>query len=719
MSRVTESRIPSLDGLRAISIVLVLFSHLCGTRGFLGYAALHYTGGTGPLGVQVFFVISGFLITGLLLKEYAKTGRISVPAFYFRRAFRILPAFAVFISAIVAAQYAGWIRLNPGDLFHALTYTINYRMTTGWEVGHLWSLAVEEHFYIVWPFLMWMLGKRGGLLFAGAVICVSPFLRLLIALFAASPAPILAYQTHAVADAIATGCVLAGARTWLHGRQWYLNFLYSRPVALAPLLALAANRSPLGPVRALLINTLINLAVAVTIDRWTSRPHGGFGALLNCRAAIFVGQISYSLYLWQQPLLNHRIICWETSFPMNLLLAVAAATASYYLVESPFLRLRRRIETRSAPRLIPPLTPTAPAEAPDEASPVRILTTHIKDFCPQWARRTEMLPMWRQWFANKARHPGQSPSLASEFLWGCKLFVASRRYDVVVTGWERSALFFVAMQRLLRRNRKPHILIYTLWNLPSPGIRRFLKYWQFRFIAGGVSRIVAYSDCQRALYAPTFRIPLHRIVSIPYYTTCWETEYTVNDGEYIFAGGDYTRDYCSLIEAIRGQPWRVIIAARFRHYFDGLSIPHNVEIRTVSHVEFFRLMAGAKVVVVPLQPGLLQSGGQQTYLNAMAMGKPVVVADDCGANEYIRHNQTGMLVPPRDVSALRGALRALFEHPALARSIGENARQAATAYAPSAFFERVLGLAEDLAPRSSRLPGRIERRFRTRTAASR
>src|ERR1035441_6727486 len=104
-----ESRIPSLDGLRAISIVLVLFAHLCGSPGFLGYGAMRFTGGVGPLGVQVFFVISGFLITGLLLKEHAKTGRISVPAFYFRRAFRILPAFAVFICAIVAGERLGLV----------------------------------------------------------------------------------------------------------------------------------------------------------------------------------------------------------------------------------------------------------------------------------------------------------------------------------------------------------------------------------------------------------------------------------------------------------------------------------------------------------------------------------------------------------------------------------------------------------------------------------
>ena len=107
-------RIPSLDGLRAVSIVLVIVSHLLGTRGFpWGPRALGTVGDFGYLGVKVFFVISGYLITRLLIAEHARTGRISLRDFYVRRVWRIFPAFYAFIAAMLAAWAIGWIALAP------------------------------------------------------------------------------------------------------------------------------------------------------------------------------------------------------------------------------------------------------------------------------------------------------------------------------------------------------------------------------------------------------------------------------------------------------------------------------------------------------------------------------------------------------------------------------------------------------------------------------
>ena len=126
---------------------------------------------------------------------------------------------------------------------------------------------------------------------------------------------------------------------------------------------------------------------------------------------------------------------------------------------------------------------------------------------------------------------------------------------------------------------------------------------------------------------------------------------------------------------------------------------------TATREHFFELMAGAGVVVVPLRGGLLHSGGQQTYLNAMLMGKAVIVADDCGANEYISHNTTGFLLQPGDTEALRRGIRRLMDDRALARSLGERAKVSAEAFSPEHFLQRVLETIEQCAKDHNRRLG--------------
>jgi hypothetical protein len=118
----TPHRIPSLDGLRAVSIGLVLLAHLAGTRSFPVTVESGHILALGELGVHVFFVISGFLITRLLLEELGSTGRISLSNFYFRRTMRIFPAYYCFLLVLAALSWGGIVQLASGDMAHALTY---------------------------------------------------------------------------------------------------------------------------------------------------------------------------------------------------------------------------------------------------------------------------------------------------------------------------------------------------------------------------------------------------------------------------------------------------------------------------------------------------------------------------------------------------------------------------------------------------------------------
>lgn len=326
----------------------------------------------------------------------------------------------------------------------------------------------------------------------------------------------------------------------------------------------------------------------------------------------------------------------------------------------------------------------------------KILTTLIKDKVSTWGECTELLPGWREEVDRTWRKRKKAP-LLSDIVWGWRFFRASHRYDVVLTGFQRCAIVFALMQRLLRRSRVAHIYIDTHlgYTLPADPLRRRIRRFILVQLLRSASRAVVFSERQCELYVQEFAAAADRFVAIPYYSTLFGQKYPVVEGDYIFAGGDYTRDYATFIEAIRPLPYRIVIAAFYRHYFQGIRIPPNVEIVTTTHEGFLRLMAEAGAVVVPLKGGLLRAGGEQTYLNAMALGKAVVVTDDTGADEYIENGVSGMVLKPGNPEALRFAITTLMENPALARTMGQKAKTVALKFSPDRFVARVLALAEE------------------------
>ena len=289
-------RIPSLAGLRAISIVLVLISHAQrpGTHPFwFSLLFLH-----ADLGVRVFFVISGFLITTILLKEP------SLKRFYSHRARRILPAFAVFLIAaiLLGAPKADW----P----YIFTWTVNFDPHPAWMIGHLWSLSVEEQFYILWPLAIAFTGRRTWTLIAVAAIFAFP-------LKAINPA--LHYAFPVVCGPIALGCLLALYPIRVRVPAW---------VFVPFIIVLDAYD----------IRFVVNILVALCVARVVAVPP----RVLNWPPLMWLGKISYSLYLFQQ--LFFDSISGKPAiplpFPLNLAGALAVATASYYFIEQPIRRSR-------------------------------------------------------------------------------------------------------------------------------------------------------------------------------------------------------------------------------------------------------------------------------------------------------------------------------------------------------------------------------------------
>jgi peptidoglycan/LPS O-acetylase OafA/YrhL len=343
----SSTRVPSLDGLRAISIGLVLFGHLVGTRGFPTFGSGAGIGDTGRLGVFVFFVISGFLITTLLMHEYAAHRTISLKLFYARRSIRIFPATYGYLLVLGILSLLGIVPLTGRDFIHAVTYTINFEPDRSRQVGHLWSLSVEEQFYLLWPFAFAMLGQRKAAWAAFLVLFVGIAARVVNRAFLIGTPFHDLEMFPMVADTLATGCLLALLRERLEKSALYLRLFHRGISAMLFLAALAINRYSGYTLVSVFGTTLFNLIIAVLIHRSVYLAGSRIGRFLNARPLIFVGVLSYSLYVWQQLFLNRDAHQWINAFPQNLPLAICAALASYYLLERPFLGLRHRLRRKS------------------------------------------------------------------------------------------------------------------------------------------------------------------------------------------------------------------------------------------------------------------------------------------------------------------------------------------------------------------------------------
>jgi len=366
---------PALDGVRGIAIAIVVAFHAFGWPG------------EGTLGVDLFFVLSGFLITTLLLEEHAATGRISIRGFYGRRARRLLPALFVLLAPflLVVATVATVGSLGSPlvvGLASALTYTSNIVVAadpsaaSGWMI-HLWSLAAEEQFYIVWPLLLIALIRVGRLRLVGqalmALLVFAVVYRLQLVLRGASIER-LYYAPDTHPDSLLIGCAFGCYCSRGRLPFWFLSSARAREVvSTLSLTLIIAAAILLGHVPARLayelqlVPTAFALVAGVFI---VCAVTGGtiVAQGLSVRPLVFLGRISYSLYLWHVPLLL-AIAGVDRTVEVRTIAAVAVALAlascSWRFVESPFLR--RRVRAGAERVTSQPAAPPGGVAVPDLA----------------------------------------------------------------------------------------------------------------------------------------------------------------------------------------------------------------------------------------------------------------------------------------------------------------------------------------------------------------
>jgi peptidoglycan/LPS O-acetylase OafA/YrhL len=342
-----------------LSIALVIFGHLGGTHGFPVHYPNPVLSFAGTIGVRVFFVISGFLITRLLLEEQRARGSIRLSTFYFKRIFRIFVPYYAFLAAIAVGTRLGWVQLSPGDLSSGFLYLSDYHRHGEWSLGHTWSLAVEEQFYLLWPVLLVVLGVRRALWIAAGYLALAPMGRLFVWYMQPGLRDGVGHTFGTVADTIAAGCLLAGASGWLGKSALYRRVLQSRWFILVPFAVLGAIAFESRPRLAFTIGAaIINIGVALCVDRCIRLPDAAATKLLAAAPIVAIGRASYSIYLWQQPFLNRYGSGLPVSFPQNIAVLALVVLAAYFLIEKPSLAARSALQawwsrTFPAPRRRP------------------------------------------------------------------------------------------------------------------------------------------------------------------------------------------------------------------------------------------------------------------------------------------------------------------------------------------------------------------------------
>jgi peptidoglycan/LPS O-acetylase OafA/YrhL len=338
-------RVVELDGLRALAIILVFLCHVS-ERTFPG----------GWLGVDIFFVLSGYLITLSLLREQDVYGRISLRNFFLRRVLRLAPAFVVVLIAFAAVMVC--FRIQPVEyvfwsVLYSTLYVANYIMAFevwqmgGRGLGHIWSLAIEEQFYLLWPLFLVLFGPRLGrkmpYVILAMIFLVVVWRAALVLLGASIPRTFFAFDTRA--DSLLIGCGLAYVLHYqilIHQVRVVARRLSFVTLGVFFVLALTLD----WEIRAVHLGgfTVLGVFAALLIVAATAPGPSLLKIMLGHPPIVYLGRISYGVYLWHDPVLvvlRHYFA--DRVFLLGGLASIVSliiAGASFRYIEQPFLRLR-------------------------------------------------------------------------------------------------------------------------------------------------------------------------------------------------------------------------------------------------------------------------------------------------------------------------------------------------------------------------------------------
>jgi peptidoglycan/LPS O-acetylase OafA/YrhL len=335
---------PAFDGLRGIGILAVMFSHGVDSilrSGWISDNLIFYMfKKRADLAIEMFFLLSGFLVTQKLMQEQEKYGFFSVKKFYLRRIVRLMPVLWVYLPVIALFSQLDWIENSMEGVWASLFYVRNYWPAKDWYTGHFWSLSIEEHFYLFWPMLLIFCLKLKKP-YIGVLISIGIFMlwRVLYydlrIFFFVIPGVKAIFRTDIRVSTILLGCFLAILYQSEDFRSWLKNTL-SWPLYLVCVFAAIATTG----IHYLWIILMVALVPFVFYPMLN--PDSVAGKILETRWLKWFGSMCYSLYIWQQLFLVQGLkvqessLLWFQRFPQNFIFAFIVGILSYYFIEEYF-----------------------------------------------------------------------------------------------------------------------------------------------------------------------------------------------------------------------------------------------------------------------------------------------------------------------------------------------------------------------------------------------
>ena len=340
----------SLNGLRGLSIIAVLMGHVS-SRNWI-FNDLEKIDFLRPfmsviqdsqMGVNLFFIISGFLITSIIISEENNSEKVNLKNFFLKRIIRIFPVYFALLFVYYILQILGIIFIPKESWITAVTYTKYFNWKVDWYTAHGWSLSIEEHFYLVWPLIFYFFKSfRKKIIFF--IIIIVPFIRYFSHKYHISGINNLTILYRI--DAIAFGCLIAFYKNYLIEK---INTIYF----ITALIIILIFEELLPHIGVFKLNNLmlseghrhglvINICLSIVLIYSVFGPKKITFKILNSKILSFIGTISYSIYIWQQPFLSDEDY-WINHLPQSIILVFVVSILSYYFIEKPFLKLKRLI----------------------------------------------------------------------------------------------------------------------------------------------------------------------------------------------------------------------------------------------------------------------------------------------------------------------------------------------------------------------------------------
>ena len=379
-----DRRIAGLDGLRALAVISVVLTHYGAYEGLEGRAFLPLIHGV--TGVRAFFVLSGFLITRLLIQEFKDNGRVGYGDFLARRALRIFPLYFLFLSLVSLLYLAGYWKGHPGGLVYAWLYLYNFVPQQLYDplLAHTWSLAVEEHFYLLWPLvLLVFIRNRNALVrftVVGALLSFASYI--VFVRWLELRGAFIERWTPVAAFSLFVGCLAAQLSQFEKIGASITRFCGSRAgIVVAALMFTAPALLRWAP--ALAERTLPNyfavslqsVGIAVFLLWVAANQTSLVVGALELKPLKYIGTISYGIYIWQGFFLGvspARLpgVAWPPDPVIGLLGIALFAPLSYHLFEKKFLAMKGRFRVSRPAR-----TRRSPGRLPKEAVSIQVAST--------------------------------------------------------------------------------------------------------------------------------------------------------------------------------------------------------------------------------------------------------------------------------------------------------------------------------------------------------